>query len=190
MDLDAFLAWEERQPTRYEFDGFQPVAMVGGTAAHATIQGNLITALFSRLRGKPCRPFGSELKVSVAGQIRYPDALVQCEPVQPGDTLALAPIVVFEILSKSSVHEDLVVKNAAYRATPSILRYVVLEQTNAGALVFTRKGEDWVAEAVAGDDAVLALPEIGIEIPLAECYADVELQIDELEDGKKRDYSL
>ena len=31
MTLEAFLAWEERQELRYEFDGFQPVAMTGGT---------------------------------------------------------------------------------------------------------------------------------------------------------------
>ena len=35
MSLAEFLAWEERQELRYEFDGFQPYAMVGGTAAHA-----------------------------------------------------------------------------------------------------------------------------------------------------------
>ena len=81
----------------------------------------------------------------------------------------------FEILSDSTSHDDLVVKNAEYRACPSIRRYVTLEQTHAGALVFARKGEDWVAEPLAGDGAVLRLPELGIEIPLAEFYADVPL---------------
>ena len=63
MTLDRFLAWENRQELRYEFDGFQPVAMTGGTAAHAGVQRNLITALTIRLRGKSCQPFGSELKI-------------------------------------------------------------------------------------------------------------------------------
>ena len=67
MTLDAFLDWEERQELRYEFDGFQPVAMTGGTYAHAAIQRNLIIALGSRLRGKPCQAIGSELKIAVAG---------------------------------------------------------------------------------------------------------------------------
>ena len=30
MTLPEFLAWEERQELRYEFNGFQPVAMAGG----------------------------------------------------------------------------------------------------------------------------------------------------------------
>ena len=174
MTLEQFLAWEERQPLRHEFDGVQPVAMTGGTAAHAAIQVNLITSLRNRLRGKPCQPFGSELKLLVAGRIRYPDAFVVCTPVPPRATVVTEPVVVFEVLSDSTASNDLVVKNAEYRATPSVQRYVVLQQTSAAAVVFARKGEDWVTDLLVGDDAVLRLPEIGIEIPLAEVYADVK----------------
>ena len=35
MRLGQFLAWEDRQDLRYDFDGFEPKAMVGGTAAHS-----------------------------------------------------------------------------------------------------------------------------------------------------------
>ena len=63
MTLEEFLAWEEQQELRYEFDGFQPVAMTGGTAAHDSISLNLAASLVVRLRGKPCRPRGSNLKV-------------------------------------------------------------------------------------------------------------------------------
>jgi hypothetical protein len=43
MTLAEFLPWEERQPLCYEFDGVVPVAMIGGTRAHADIQANLAT---------------------------------------------------------------------------------------------------------------------------------------------------
>jgi len=175
MSLPQFLAWEERQELRHEFDGFQPVAMTGGTAAHDAIQMNLHAALVSRLRGRPCRPHGSDLKVEVVGRVRYPDAFVVCTPVAPRQTVVTDPAVVFEVLSDSTANTDLVEKNAEYRATPSIQRYVILEQTHAAGIVFVRKGEEWVSEIVAGDDAVLHLPEIGIAIPLREIYADVEL---------------
>ncbi len=55
MTVEAFLAWEERQPIRYEFDGMQPVAMAGGSLAHSAIGLNLAIALGGGLRGKPCR---------------------------------------------------------------------------------------------------------------------------------------
>ncbi len=176
MTLEQFLAWEERQEARYEFDGTLPWAMAGGTAAHAAIQVNLITALRNHLRGRPCRPFGSELKVAVAGRVRYPDAFVVCTPVPPREKVVGDPTVVFEILSDGSANDDLVVKNREYRDTASVRRYVVLQQTHAGAVVFARKGEDWVTELVSGAAAVLRMPEIGIDIALPELYADVDLE--------------
>jgi len=175
MTLGEFLEWEERQERKFEFNGFQPVAMVGGTAAHAGIARNLIVALSVRLRGKPCQPYGGDLKVEVAGRIRYPDAFVVCTPLEPAARVVTGPVVVFEILSPSSTYTDLVLKNGEYEATPSLQRYVVLQQVQAGATIFARKGEDWVSHTLAGDEGVLRMPEIGIEIPLAELYAEVEL---------------
>jgi hypothetical protein len=58
MRLAEFLAWEEGQETRYEFDGDGPAAMTGGTVAHSTIQHNLHVAIGVRLRGEPCRFHG------------------------------------------------------------------------------------------------------------------------------------
>jgi Uma2 family endonuclease len=174
MTLEEFLDWEAKQELKYEFDGFRPVAMTGVSRAHAVIQRNLIVALDARLRGKPCRPFGSDLKVEVAGRIRYPDAFVTCSPGSGGDTVVEDPVVVFEILSPGTARIDRIVKNREYQATPSIQRYVMLEQDAVAATVFVRSGPDWVVHLLIGD-AVLAMPEIGIEMPLAECYADLDL---------------
>ena len=46
--LDEFLSWEEKQELRYEFDGFRPVAMTGGTLEHDRIQVNLVTELTNK----------------------------------------------------------------------------------------------------------------------------------------------
>ncbi len=42
---EEFLSWAEVQETRYEFDGFQPVAMTGGNLDHSRIFGNVFTGL-------------------------------------------------------------------------------------------------------------------------------------------------
>jgi Uma2 family endonuclease len=107
--LEAFLDWEGRQELCHEFDGFQPVAMTGGTSEHSAIQRNLITALSIRLRGQPCQPHGSELKIAVAGSIRYPDAFVVCSSIPRGTTVVTDPVVVFEVLSPSSSTTDRIV---------------------------------------------------------------------------------
>jgi Uma2 family endonuclease len=174
MSLAEFLVWEERQELKYEFDGFQIYAMVGVTRAHAMIQANLIGALRDRLRGKPCRPFGSELKIQVAGSIRYPDAFVVCTPGDARSTVVTDPVVIFEILSASTARIDHIDKNAEYRATPSVMRYVMLEQDSQAATVFAREGERWVGSLLTGD-AVLAMPEIDIELPLTELYEGLDL---------------
>jgi len=78
MTLAKFLAWDERQELRWEFDGFGPVAMTGNMSAHGVIGGNVRFALQGRLAGTRCRVFGPTLKIEVAGRIRYPDAFVAC----------------------------------------------------------------------------------------------------------------
>jgi Uma2 family endonuclease len=175
MTLESFLVWEDKQPLRYEFDGTRPVAMTGGTAAHAAIQRNLLVALTLRLRGKPCQAHGSQLKIQVAGRIRYPDAFVVCSPLAADAKVVTEPVAVFEVTSKSTENEDLVDKNAECRATPSVQHYVILQQSKPRAIVFTRKGEEWVSTLLTSADASLNLPEIGCSFPLGECYADMDL---------------
>jgi Uma2 family endonuclease len=173
MTLAEFLEWEEGQPVRYEFDGFGPVAMTGGTAGHADIQANLAAALRTRLRGKPCRFYGSDLKFQVAeGHVRYPDGMVVCSPVDRTATLIHDPVIVFEVLSPSTTRDDRIVKAREYQATPSVRRYVMLEQEGVSATVYARSGETWTHEILVAD-SILALPEIGVSLPLAELYEGI-----------------
>jgi Uma2 family endonuclease len=175
ITLAEFLAWEERQELRYEFDGFEPVAMTGGTIAHDQITFDLRVALAARLAGKPCRPLGPNVKIIADGRVRYPDAIVVCHPVSPTATVADDPVIVFEVLSEGSSETDLIDKNREYRATPSIQRYVVLQQTHKAAIVFVRRDDGWLSEIVSGDDTSLDLPEIGITVPLHEVYVNAGL---------------
>jgi Uma2 family endonuclease len=173
MTMADFLVWEERQETKYEFDGFEPVAMVGVSVAHAAIQKNVLIALGNRLRGGRCQPYGSDLKIEVTGRICYPDAFVVCAPGLATDRVVSDPVVIFEILSCETSRRDRITKNEEYRLTPSVQRYVMLEQDEIAATVFAREGERWVGTLLKGD-AFLSMPEIGIEVPLAEFYEGLE----------------
>jgi Uma2 family endonuclease len=174
MTREQFLAWEEKQPLRYEFDGFQPVAMTGGTAAHAGIQRNLAIAIGGRLRAGPCRFYGSDLKIETANGFRYPDGFVVCSPVARNSTVVRDPVVIFEVLSESTAGIDLVTKNQEYSASQSVQRYVVLTQDAVGGTMFERGATDWVGHLL-GADSVLRMPAIGIELPLAELYDGVDI---------------
>ena len=174
MTLDDFLIWEANQPEKIEFDGFGPVAMNGGTEAHATIGTNLIIELGNRLRGTHCRAYGPSLKVLVAGRVRYPDAFVACTPQPNEATWRTDPVVIFEVMSQSTAAIDQTTKNAEYRATPSIRRYIILSQESISANVYERTGDHWIGTLVTDPVAVLAMPEIGIELPLAALYDGLE----------------
>lgn len=173
LSVDEFLAWEERQELRYEFDGVAAEAMTGGTAAHARIQANLMGALYERLRGGPCFVLGSELKIRTQTTIRYPDAMVVCAPGDAKATWTNAPTVLFEVLSPSSARKDLGVKNAEYQTLESLRRYVVLHQDVAAAEVFFRDEEGEFAHEFVAAGGVLRMPEVGVEVPLAVFYVGV-----------------
>jgi Uma2 family endonuclease len=174
MRLEDFLAWEERQEVKYEFDGVQPVAMTGGTLAHSFIQRNLAIATGGRLRGRPCAYSVNDVKIEVAGSIRYPDGFVFCSPLPRNATVVRDPVVIFEVLGPSTSGTDRIVKNQEYAATPSVRRYVILERDRIAATVFAREGDQWIGH-VPRDDATLAMPEIGVSLPLAELYEGVDL---------------
>jgi Uma2 family endonuclease len=177
MTLAEFLDWEERQEIRYEFDGFRPVAMTGATLRHEAIGTTLRALLYARLRGSPCRPWGPNSKIEVQGRIRYPDAVVSCTRGQADDTIVPAPVAVFDILSPTSSRTDRIEKLREYQATPSIQRYVILEQDSVAATVFSRHADEWTGHALTDTDA-LRMPEIGIELPLAAIYADAEFGVE------------
>ena len=174
MTPDEFLAWGANQELKWEFDGFDPVAMTGGTDAHAAIQANVIIALGNRLRGKPCYVRGSEIKVRTGPGYRYPDAFVSCTLVARDATVTAEPVVIFEVMSESTSRTDRTTKLLEHRSLPSVLRYVMLEQDQAVATVFTRVETGWGLERLGVSD-VLLMPEIEVEVPMSELYDGLDL---------------
>ena len=182
MTMAAFLAWEERQELRWEFDGFGPVAMTGGTNAHEGIGTRLRTLLDQQLMGKRCQVRGPTMKIEVAGRIRYPDAFVFCSSASRTQMVITDPVVVFEVISPSTSRIDRLEKLREYRGTPSIQRYVILEADAIAATVYTRQGPDFIVGVLTEDDT-LAMPEIEASIPLRAVYADVTLPSDDETDS-------
>ena len=172
MTRQEFFDWAEVQDERYEFDGFQPVAMTGGSLGHSSIIGNINFELRSRLRGKTCEPLGPDAGVATVGDsVRYPDAVVTCTKFDPRDRVVPNPVVVFEVISPTSGRIDRVVKLREYAAVPTIRRYVIVESDTMAVTVLSRdhEGEAFRTAGLTEGD-ILDLPEIGIEVPVAAIY--------------------
>ena len=175
MTRQEFFDWAETQDARYEFDGFQPVAMTGGTVGHSRVIRNVNFQLTNRLRGKTCEPLGPDAGVATVGDtVRYPDAVVSCTESGNRDRLVPNPVIVFEVVSPSSVRTDRVTKLREYGAIPTIRRYVIIEPDAVAVTVLSRDHADepFRAAGLTGDDT-LSLPEIGIDIPVDAIYEGI-----------------
>ncbi len=175
MTQDEFFTWAEGQEGRYEFDGFQPVAMNGGTNNHGIISGNIYFQLRLGLAGSPCTPMAPEGGgvATVGNIVRYPEAAVSCSEVPGRGHLFPNPVIVFEVISDSSEKKDRVTKVDEYHKVPTIKRYIVLEQIKPVAYVHWRiNDEPWNELTLCGED-LLDLPEIGMKIPMAKIYEGI-----------------
>jgi Uma2 family endonuclease len=174
---EAYLDWEARQPIRHELVDGEIHAMVGGTSEHDTICNNLRGELRERLRGGPCRVHGPDLKIKADGDSRYPDALIDCGPRVSGAQLAVEPVAVFEVLSKSTAWIDQTLKLRAYDATPTIRYYVLISQAEPRTLVYARGADGRLdtreAALLEGMEAAITLPEFELTIPFTALYEGI-----------------
>ena len=174
---EQFFAWQGDGDTRYEFDGTEPMAMVGNTVAHGIIMRNLHRCLDRGLDGSGFQYLGPDNGVATTGQaVRYPDALVTAASLGMAAPIVPDVIAVFEIVSPSSGGTDRIVKVREYAGVPSIRRYAIIESTTAGVTVFERPDgtSGWRADTLTGSD-VLRMPELELTIAVAELYRDVVL---------------
>lgn len=181
MTREQFFRWAEAREGRYEFDGERPVAMTGGTNNHGRICRNTLVQLTLRLRGRSCEAMPAESGgiATIGDTVRYPDATVTCSPLRGTDRLVPDPVVVFEVVSGGNARTDRFDKMREYHAVPSIRRYVLVEQTSPVLVSYTRQGDEpWIAMSLSLGDT-LGLPEIGVEIPVAEFFEGVEFGPDE-----------
>lgn len=173
MTMDEFLEWELRQSLRWEFNGYAPQGMVGGTSRHNRIVSALGSALRDALRGR-CIVYAETMKLRLGHSWRYPDIMVVCSPVADDAVFVSDPSVVIEVLSSGSARNDRLTKNEEYRLHPSIRRYILIEQEVQAAEIYVRDGEAWQRRTAENED-LLEMPEIGVTIPLSAAYAGLDV---------------
>ncbi len=183
MTPDEFLLWREGREGTWELVDGQPRSkfynglqmMAGGTRNHAQVAMNLGAALRPRLRSCGCRPVGSDLAIrNVRGSIRQPDLSVYCGPGSGRDLAEDAPVALFEVLSPTTRGTDLIRKSEEYRQLPSVRHVVFLEADSPRLTLSTRTDDGWDIQEVVGLDVDLALSLLGVRVPMAEIYEDVD----------------
>ncbi len=176
MHKSEFLAWVQAHEGRYELAENRVVMMTGGSRGHAIIVRRLASALERRLDGNRWTVLTSDFGVDLGpSTVRYPDVVVDVIGGQFTDLSATAPTLIAEVLSPSSAKDDLGAKAADYVRVPSLLVYLALAQDQAKAWVWTRDAARFppTPNLIAGDNALIQIPALDIELPLSEIYAGV-----------------
>lgn len=178
VSVAAYLAGEQDARHRHEYVAGFIYAMVGATNAHNRIATNATGELFSQLKGNPCQVFNSDTKIRIQSasgtRFYYPDASVVCRPNDDADTFQDAPVVIIEVLSRSTRRTDELEKRDAYLSIDSLKVYLLVEQSAARVVAWRRTETGFSCEEYSGIDATISLPEIDCELALSDLFENVQ----------------
>ena len=177
MSYEEYLVAEAGAATRHEYLRGEVYAMAGGTPDHAALAMKVGAELTLGLGDKPCRVYGSDLRVRVDATdlTTYPDVTVVCGHFQASaldEHAASNPVLIVEVLSDSTEAYDRGEKFAHYRRLPSLREYLLVSQHEPRLEVY-RKNErgQWVlSEAREGEELTLSC--VGVTLATNAVYRD------------------
>ncbi|MBK6756814.1 MAG: Uma2 family endonuclease [Moraxellaceae bacterium] len=176
MSEEDYFALEKQTDTRHEYINGEVYAMVGGSFNHGRITQNIASEIRHHLKGKPCEVFAESTKVKTPqahqrSEYVYPDVVVDCSTQKANDNTLTTPVLVVEVLSKSTHYRDKVTKRHIYQQITTLQEYVLVEQDVAEVIVRRRK-TNWLAEEFFLGDSV-TFESIGLTLTVAEIYERV-----------------
>jgi Uma2 family endonuclease len=177
MDKPAFLDWVQGRTERYELSKSRIVMMMGGSRGHAIVTRRLAAALERRLDTLRFTVLTSDFGVDLGPDtVRYPDVVVDVAGGPLKDLTATAPVLIAEVISLPSATYDLGDKAAEYLKLAGLSAYVVLAQDEPKAWIWARNesGLPPGPAVIAGMAEAIAVPALGIDLPLSEIFAGLD----------------
>lgn len=173
---EEYLAYERRAEYRNEYFDGGIYAMTGASRKHNLIAGNIFAELKRQLRDKPCEAYISDMRVRIpaANIYTYPDVSVVCgEPEFEDaevDTL-LNPILIVEVLSKSTANYDRAEKFTHYRTLPSLTEYLLVSQGEPHVTHYVKQPDGrWLLSDIRGLESLFELASVRCSLALREVY--------------------
>jgi Uma2 family endonuclease len=177
-NFEEYLAFEEASTEKYEYHDGEIVAMAGGTGTHSHLSNRIATSVTNAIDtvGKDCTVFNSDLKIYIKKHNKavYPDLSVVCGTIDyynESETVLSNPILLVEVLSKSTKDYDKGGKFELYRSLPSFKEYMIIYQTIPKVQTWYKESSNlWRLGNAEGLDQSIELHSIGCTIPLAAIY--------------------
>ena len=159
---------------KMEYYRGQIFAMAGAKPNHNIISTNVLTFLNTQLAEKNCTVFNSDQALAIADDIYfYPDVMVSCDEVEldQGKMRLLNPVLIVEILSKSTQGFDKGKKFTYYRQIPSLKEYLMLDADAIGfESYYKAEGDLWRISSGFKLDQLVPLYSLHLQLPLENVY--------------------
>lgn len=179
MSEREYLAFEEKSKIRHEFMDGEIYSMAGATRRHNLATTNISTELNVQLRDTDCEVYASDFRVRVRERHNvYPDVAVACDEILTDDTevTLFNPIVIFEVLSKSTEKRDRGDKAEDYFKLGSLQDYILVSQYHVRVEHFSRqKNNVWTLKIYEDLSDEVELKSINCKISLKLIYLKLKL---------------
>ncbi len=180
--IEEYLEFELSSAERHEYINGEIILMTGGTPEHNEIASILNAALRASLRGRPYSIFVADQRLWIPAQklYTYPDVMVVPRPLQlqPERTDTITnPLMIAEVLSKSTKSYDRDEKFAAYRTIPTFQEYLLIDQYTPHVEQYSKtEAQRWLFSEYNALDSCIVLSSVPFEITLADLYEGLELK--------------
>lgn len=181
MTVEEYLAFEETSLERHEFLNGEIFAMAGASLEHGLIASNVLTEMSLQLRNSDCRVRGADTRLRTSpSAFSYSDVVISCKPEEVDGNTLLNPLLVVEVLSKSTEDYDRGAKFERYRQIPSFREYLIIAQHRIYVEHHVRSGSPdqsiWTMREFKSADDVITLSSVDVQLPCSAIYANVEFQ--------------
>ncbi|MGI8885279.1 MAG: Uma2 family endonuclease [Pyrinomonadaceae bacterium] len=179
---EEYLEFERNSETRHEYLDGEIFEMAGANKHHNRISVNVVRLLDNQLLERDCNIYGSDMRVKITstGKYTYPDVVAICgEEIFEGgdeteDTL-LNPMLIIEVLSKSTEAYDRGAKFEYYQTIESFCEYVLITQEPFRVEQFVRKDRNvWMYFEFRKPEDVVKLNSIDCELSLRDIYHKIQ----------------
>jgi Uma2 family endonuclease len=172
ISVEDYLKGELTSDIKHELIDGCVYAMAGASANHERISVNILSEFRNHLKNSPCEPFGSDMKLRINANFFYPDVMVDCLFDNSTPYFTQTPIIIVEVLSKSTRKKDTTLKLLSYINIPSLKEYVLIEQDFVDIEVL-RRSEGWLPKHYfLGDE--ITFESIGLTLSVEEIYHRVQ----------------
>lgn len=182
---EEYLELEVNSEIRHEYINGLIIPMTGGTPNHNQLALNFSGTLNYLLKRQPYRVFVTDQRLWIPNKKihTYPDIMVVKTPLeyQEGrkDTL-VNPIMIAEVLSKSTKSYDRDEKFAAYRTISTLQEYILINQYSMHIeQYFKTDNNKWIFSEFNDAEENLNLASIPCQISLADIYDKVDFNAEE-----------